>query len=268
MSVKAVSWALKQPVGHSPAKFVLVAMAQYAGDDMTSWPSVTALVADTCQNRKTVIANVKRLVDMGYLKDTGKRKGDTGRIVIYQLSDASNSTNTGTIETVPETEPLNSTESGTVDENQIVPDSTCNSPNLDIKQSLKVPVIVPISSTEPSEPSIGTIRTIKPARGASGDLDLPEWMSVEAWSMWDRFRKKKDPKAWTVDAKKLSIRELGKMQAKGMDHVAIIEQSVQRGWTGLFPLRAVQQTALPNKHGDFKERKYVGTDTTAVDWIR
>ncbi len=86
--------------------------------------------------------------------------------------------------------------------------------------------------------------------------------------MWDRFRKKKDSKAWTIDAKKLSIRELGKLQAKGMDHVAIIEQSVQRGWTGLFPLKMGQQAASPNKHGNFKGRNYVGTDTTAVDWMR
>ena len=39
MSNEAITWAIRQPVGRSSAKFVLVAMANLAGPDMKCWPS-------------------------------------------------------------------------------------------------------------------------------------------------------------------------------------------------------------------------------------
>jgi hypothetical protein len=86
MSVEAITWALKQPVKHSSAKFVLVALANCAdGASGRAWPSVAYLCEATSQDRKTVLANLKRLIDTGYIQDTGARMGSTKSVVVYQI---------------------------------------------------------------------------------------------------------------------------------------------------------------------------------------
>ena len=86
MSVEAITWALQQPVKHSSAKFVLVALANCSDAvDGVSWPSVAYLCEATSQDRKTVMANLKRLIETGYIKDSGERKGGTKSVVVYQL---------------------------------------------------------------------------------------------------------------------------------------------------------------------------------------
>ena len=93
MSVEAITWALKQPVKHSSAKFVLVALANCAdGANGRAWPSIAYLCEATSQDRKTVMANLKRLIDTGYIQDTGSRMGSTKSVVVYQIC----STETGT----------------------------------------------------------------------------------------------------------------------------------------------------------------------------
>lgn len=85
MSVEAISWAFQQPIQHSSAKFVLVAMANHAGQDMLCWPSAAHLASQTSQDRKTVIANIGRLRELGYLEDTGERRGHTKSVVVFRL---------------------------------------------------------------------------------------------------------------------------------------------------------------------------------------
>lgn len=127
MSVEAIAWALKQPVKHSSAKFVLVALANCAnGHSFECWPSVAYLCGATAQNRKTVIENIGRLVSDGYISDTGSKKGRTGRIKTYILN-CMNSPKTGTIQTVPKPELSNSPKTGTI-ESEIVPKTDGNSP--------------------------------------------------------------------------------------------------------------------------------------------
>lgn len=262
MSWEAVAWAMKQPVGHSPAKFVLVAIAERAGKENTAWPSVSALVEATCQNRKTVLANMQRLIEMGYLIDTGERTGQTKSVVVYRLNEPESSPKTNTAKqsqnlpiAVPKDTPLSSTDFGTAYEDEAVPKSTASSPKKSLKQSQKLPEAVPKSSTEPSEPPLGTIKEPPTQASKSPAFEIPEWLPIESWEMWDRFRKKKDSKAWSDDAKKLSIRELGKLHDQGQSPASIIEQSVQRGWTGLFPLKT-NTNAGATQHGNFASQDY------------
>ncbi len=138
MSNEAITWALAQPVGRSTAKFVLVAMANCAGDDMTCWPSIPYLVEATCQDRKTVMENMRRLREAGYITPTGEHKGRTKQVAVYRLS----STENGTVKaTVPETVP--------------VPKTDANSPVFPIEQSRfsveTGPKTVPGTLKEPKE---------------------------------------------------------------------------------------------------------------------
>lgn len=86
MSVEAITWALRQPVRQSSAKFVLVVLGNQAnGPSCYAWPSVRYLCDATAQDRKTVMANLARLIAEGYIEDTGERRGATRRVVVYRL---------------------------------------------------------------------------------------------------------------------------------------------------------------------------------------
>lgn len=86
MSVEAITWALRQPISHSSAKFVLVVLANCASAEKShAWPSVAYLSSATGQDRKTVLHNLQRLQQWGLIEDTGKRVGDTKQIVVYKL---------------------------------------------------------------------------------------------------------------------------------------------------------------------------------------
>lgn len=86
MSIEAITWALKQPLEHSPAKFVLVVLANQANSETgNSFPSIAYLATTTGQDRKTIIANLQRLIEWGLIEDTGKRVGRTSQIICYRL---------------------------------------------------------------------------------------------------------------------------------------------------------------------------------------
>lgn len=111
MSVEAITWALAQRVDRSSAKFVLVAMANCAGADMTCWPSIGYLVEATCQDRKTVVENMRRLRDAGFIAPTNDHKGRTGQIAVYLLKQPENGPVKETQKRVdPKTEPVPKTD--------------------------------------------------------------------------------------------------------------------------------------------------------------
>jgi hypothetical protein len=106
VSVEAITWALRQPVEASSAKFVLVVLANCASaDGALAFPSVAYLAESTGQDRKTVVTNLKRLVEWGLIEDTGERSGRTKQVVVYRLKCAPS-----LFESHPKTEPLQGTQ--------------------------------------------------------------------------------------------------------------------------------------------------------------
>jgi hypothetical protein len=85
MSLDASIWAWKQQVGKSSAKLVLLSLADRADVQDQSFPSVETLSADTELNRKTVIDALRHLKQIGLIKDSGARRGESGRVIVYQL---------------------------------------------------------------------------------------------------------------------------------------------------------------------------------------
>jgi hypothetical protein len=77
-----------------------------------------------------------------------------------------------------------------------------------------------------------------------GDVELPDWIPADAWKSFEKARKKLRAPL-TDEAKTLAIAELGKLRDQGHDPRAVLEQSVFRGWRGLFPLKA-DSSAKPN----------------------
>jgi hypothetical protein len=85
MSFQAMAWAIKQPLNRSCEKFLLVMLANYSDNEGILYPSVERLTQDLSQDRKTVVKNLKGLVELGLLADTGRRIGKTKSIIVYQL---------------------------------------------------------------------------------------------------------------------------------------------------------------------------------------
>lgn len=84
-------------------------------------------------------------------------------------------------------------------------------------------------------------------------LELPDWLPADAWKMWEEFRRAKSGRGWAAGAKALSIRELSKLRAAGHDPQAVIEQSIQRGWTGLFEVK--QSIGATNARPSFAQQR-------------
>lgn len=81
-------------------------------------------------------------------------------------------------------------------------------------------------------------KELKPSRNPNLPVEvfaLPEWVPRRAWDAWMEVRKKKRA-ANTVHALELAIRALEKLKAQGANVQAVIEQSVMRGYTGLFEI--------------------------------
>ena len=82
---------------------------------------------------------------------------------------------------------------------------------------------------------------VKPKRAARKtysiqkmSVEIPSCVPVDAWLEWDAYRKAKSGAAWTDHAKKLCIARLEGFYGLGHDPAAIIRQSIENGWSGLF----------------------------------
>lgn len=207
MSHQAVAWALKQPVRHSPAKFVLVVLAYHvnatAARPWNAFASVTLVAQETGQNRKTVLENLRRLVDLGYLVDSGERVGATGRIPVWNLTEPSNSPETGTIEqsqdrdhsTVPKQGPLNGTKIGTIEGNGTETGTVTpveQSQNRDHSELVETRVMVPNSPTEQeikevigktSKKSNSVVEKSPKGTSTRGDRLPGDWVLPRSWGL-------------------------------------------------------------------------------------
>ena len=66
MSVDATKWAWSLTIAPS-RKIVLLSMADRAGETHLCWPSIARLEADTCLDRKTILAAISELESMGLI---------------------------------------------------------------------------------------------------------------------------------------------------------------------------------------------------------
>lgn len=84
----------------------------------------------------------------------------------------------------------------------------------------------------------GTVKEPKARKRATVDaastFTPPPWVPLDAWQAWLITRtKKRAPN--TGHALDLAVRKLAELQEAGDSPAEVLEQSVLRGWTGLFP---------------------------------
>jgi hypothetical protein len=81
MSFQAMCSVIKRDIPNSPAKFVLLMIANYADEDGKAWPSITTLARDTALCEKTVRKALKWLVEGGFLaRESRSGKSDVLRL--------------------------------------------------------------------------------------------------------------------------------------------------------------------------------------------
>ena len=65
---------------------------------------------------------------------------------------------------------------------------------------------------------------------------LPDWMPSESWNDFLEMRRSLRS-APTEKAKALLVRKLEKLKCAGQDPKAVLEQSIERSWKGVFPVK-------------------------------
>ncbi|WP_137923929.1 helix-turn-helix domain-containing protein [Cupriavidus sp. 2SB] len=235
MSVEAITWALKQKVGRSSTKHVLMLLANCTTAPLNRiYTSIAYLAESTEMDRKTIIAAIEKLQGLGFISDTGDRIGKTGQIPVYQLNMIDALEDDGE-------EKRNHSENGTV------PKTDSNGTKNGGKQSQKRSETVP-KTVHGTKGTKGTKGTQTRGKRASVCVQLPDWLPQGSWDDWLAHRKAmKAP--FTQRAAELSISVLDRLRGEGHDPVAVINESVLRGWTGLFPLRQATTGGAPAQSG-------------------
>lgn len=160
MSNRALTWAFELAIRPSWVKFVLVAMADVASETGVAFPSIAHLAAATCEDRKTVIGAIAKLEAMGFVADSGERRGRTRQVKVYQMALERKSAIDGTIGTVPEAGQL-----GPDQKKGRVPPNLGKSPVQGPKESRR-------RDTEPLEPPMTPHSKVGPDVPTPGDLGL------------------------------------------------------------------------------------------------
>jgi hypothetical protein len=87
VSVHAISWALDQKVSPTGAKFVLVALANYADENGIAYPSQARLAEQTNQSERAVRGHLATLERQGFIKRTRRHSKSGARTSdIYEIS--------------------------------------------------------------------------------------------------------------------------------------------------------------------------------------
>jgi len=66
--------------------------------------------------------------------------------------------------------------------------------------------------------------------------NLPQWLNKEIWAEWVQFRKELRKKLVQTTIN----RQLKFLEKHKENHVAILEQSIQNGWQGLFDVKVTK----------------------------
>jgi hypothetical protein len=199
-------------------KLVLLAMADHARDDGTGcYPSIRLLAQKTSQTRRGVQKIVARLESRGLLvgPPIERRKGGRdgrGRGISTEYQIVVENGERGSLFTPQQGRTTEQTSAN----------ASAGRANVEMQKGEHGS---PESSRTVSEPS-----NQNPTRFA-----LPDWVPQPAWNDFLEMRKSLRATP-TEKAKALLVRQLEKLKAEGHDPQAVLEQSVERGWKGLFEL--------------------------------
>jgi hypothetical protein len=259
VSFDAIRWAMEQPAHPALTKFCLVAMAECVNAEAAEavcWPSYSYLCGRTGMNTKTVEQAVFNLKNQGYIVDTGRRAGGTGKVVVYRL----NTTAIGCIQPGPQmpdangTRPQNTTGSGVViapDAGAVIPPNTAPNPPKSGDQSPQI--------TRETTPKAGVVirngtrnGTRKEARAAIAVTSI-SGVPERLFSEWMAVREDKRAKTLTQTAADGLLREANKA---GLTPEEAVRTCVEHNWVSLNAGWSGVRAAKTSKHAGFAGKDY------------
>jgi hypothetical protein len=87
INAAAIRWALSQAVDDRDDRYLLIAYAMHCPRGSNkAWPSNARIEEITMMDERAITRAKKRLMDRALIKDTGERRGGTGRVKVYALS--------------------------------------------------------------------------------------------------------------------------------------------------------------------------------------
>jgi hypothetical protein len=269
VSYEAIRWVWDQPVKPAMRKLVLLAMADCVNaeaGEMVCWPSYSFIALRTGMNTKTVESSVFELKQEGYLVDTGRRAGSTGKVVVYRL----NAPAIGAIKPGPQslsangTRPQNTPESGCVSTTEAVavipPNPAANPPKNDVQSPQKVDLTTPKQGVRTrKEPGTGTGK--EPGMESAAAPSIPD---VPGPLVADWMKVRKDKRAGPITDTVIEglTREATKA---GLTVADAVRYCCEAGWqgfnAGFYAKRegmtpAASKAAGTSKHAGFSGKNY------------
>lgn len=168
MSFQAMAWATRQSSGLSTSsKFVLLMLANRAGDDFSCYPSIGCISDDTLLTKRSVIEQIKTLENLGYVT-VDRNHRHSNRYILKVSEKPSERRSPGKLEVVNPSYLVNEVQGGV---NDVHPASELGSPKL-------VNEVHPNQSVEPvSEPVIESGRAPDREKTLPHDFTMPdEWI--------------------------------------------------------------------------------------------
>lgn len=223
-------------------------LADHAHDDGTHiFPGIASLAEKTRQSERAVQYQLRSMEKSGWLILVGQAKGGRGKSREYRINpDWINGADIAPIvdkEKGEEIAPIQKDAKGANDDTK-----GCNSEHERVQNgALKgATAIAPESSVTVKEPSGNR----QPARRASRialhvelrATELPDWLPQAAWDDWCEHRETKatgkNAIPWTRPAARVSLKKLEQIHTRGMSVIDAIDESVLRGWTGIWEAKA------------------------------
>jgi hypothetical protein len=226
VSIKHLNKAFEAKIQQSSLKFILVALADYANEVGEAYPTTETLCDKTALNRKTVLAGLTKLAELGFITDTFHRKGRTKQVRVWQINDTENGT-------LKASQKRNSTENGTIPKTDIN-----DTENGTLKASQKRDI----------EPSIIITTNNHKKINKKEIVVLPNWVDKKLWSEWLSVRVKK--KAVNSEtALKALLNNLEQIMHSGRNPNSAIQTAIENSW------KSIKLEWLDNLEGSNATRK-------------
>ncbi len=227
--IMALCWPLQmQPT----QKAVLVSLADNANDQGECWPSITTICERTCLGKTAVISAIKALEQSGLLEADRSNGRHTRYLINVSQLDLFDNSNRCARRAGARDEPVRQTDQCATRT------GAADGPNPSASRTGPVRQ----ADTNRQEPSrTKSIKSMTPSPSAPA---LPDWIDPAAWTGFAEMRKRiRAP--LTERAVELTIKELAKFRADGVDANDILDQSTRNGWRGVFPIKGDFQRGPP-----------------------
>ncbi len=240
MSFKAIAWALRQRLPCTQKMVLMMLSDRHNSDTGQCNPSHDRLADDCGITRRSVMDQIEKLAESGYIRVLHRSKGNLKLPNQYTLL-----LSFGVQEVVNDVHyDVHDVHHSVVNEIPSVVKPLHQGSEPVAHKPVTEPVREPSIPKAPKKPKA-------PAAPASGFV-IPEWVNKSHWDIWHQHPKRRK---LTDDQKQLAIDKLDKWRSQGLDHAAALEASAMNNWQGLFDPAPVGQQP-PRNNGAQKTGRF------------